>query len=156
MNKRPWRPWRLAVKVFSKQVVAKRVERLMQDERLLMLLELLAADLEIPVRYADISTDEIRAEGGSCLLRGARQIILERGLGVKQKVRLLAAGLAELNLDGMFLLPAVREAVEAARAGEARTSVSLPQTVSLPPGRSGGRESRSRPARGRTSGRPLR
>ncbi|HTU02272.1 MAG TPA: hypothetical protein VMG58_10670, partial [Candidatus Sulfotelmatobacter sp.] len=67
--------------------------------------------------YETVSTDEIAAEGGSCLLRGARQIILDRGLGVRRKVRLLAASLAQLDLDGVFLLPAVREAIEAARRG---------------------------------------
>ena len=126
----------------------------MQDERLLILLERLAEQLEIPVRYAAVSTDEIAGEGGSCLLRGDRQIILDRGLSVKRRVRLLAAGLAQLDLDGVFLLPAVREAIEAARRDGRTPGTRITAPVAWPrPPRSGGRENRSGWARGRISGR---
>jgi hypothetical protein len=86
-------------------------------EELLSRLEGLAAQLNIPVRYAGLATEELPGRGGLCVLRGQRRIIIERTLGYQEKARLLATGLAHFDLEGVFLLPAVREAIEAARAG---------------------------------------
>ncbi len=87
----------------------------MQDEHLLALLEGLAEQLGIPVSYASLSTDEYGALGGACVIRGDRQIIIERGLSGRQKARLLAEALSHSDLEALFLLPAVREAIEHAR-----------------------------------------
>ncbi len=87
----------------------------MDDRRLLSLLEGLAEDLQIPVRYADLATEELPGRGGLCVLRGQRRVIIERTLDAHEKARLLAAGLAQFDLEGVFLLPAVREAVDEAR-----------------------------------------
>ncbi len=92
----------------------------MQEHVLLRLLEALAEQLQIPVSYADLSTEELAGRGGLCVLHGERRIIIERTLGVRQKERLLAAGLAQFDLEGIFILPAVRQALEAAR-GTARS-----------------------------------
>lgn len=89
----------------------------MHAEELLSRLEGVAAQLDIPVRYASLATEELPGRGGICVLRGQRRIIIERTLGYREKARLLAAGLAHFDLEGVFLLPAVREAIEAAKAG---------------------------------------
>jgi hypothetical protein len=95
----------------------------MHAEALLSRLEGVAAQLNIPVRYASLATEELPGRGGLCVLRGQRRIIIERTLGCREKARLLATGLAQFDLEGVFLLPAVREAIEAARAGgDARLS----------------------------------
>lgn len=88
----------------------------MQAEELLSRLEGLADQLRIPVRYASLATEELTGRGGLCILRGERRIIIERTLGYREKAHLLATGLAQFDLEGVFLLPAVREAIEAARA----------------------------------------
>ena len=87
----------------------------MQAEELLSRLEGLADQLRIPVRYASLATEEMSGRGGLCILRGERRIIIERTLGCREKARLLAAGLAQFDLEGVFLLPAVREAIDAAK-----------------------------------------
>ncbi len=84
----------------------------MLDRELLSKLEALAEQLEIPVRYANLATEELAGRGGLCVLRGERQIIIERTLGVRDKARLLATGLTQFDLEGVFLLPAVRQAIE--------------------------------------------
>jgi hypothetical protein len=84
----------------------------MLDRELLSKLEALAEQLEIPVRYANLATEELAGRGGLCVLRGERQIIIERTLGSQDKARLLATGLAQFELEGVFLLPAVRQAIE--------------------------------------------
>jgi hypothetical protein len=53
----------------------------MLDRELLSRLEALAEQLEIPVRYASLATEELAGRGGLCVLRGERQIIIERTLG---------------------------------------------------------------------------
>jgi hypothetical protein len=88
----------------------------MHAEELLSLLEGLAEQLEIPVRYASLATEELPGRGGLCVLRGQRRIIIERTLGCREKARLLARGLAQFDLEGVFVLPAVRQAIEDARA----------------------------------------
>jgi hypothetical protein len=87
----------------------------MDDAALLVALEQLAESLGIPVRYAEVATDELPGRGGLCVLRGERRIIIERNLSVREKARLLAQGLAQFNCEGVFLLPAVREMIDAAR-----------------------------------------
>jgi hypothetical protein len=89
----------------------------MHAEELLSRLEGVAAQLDIPVRYASLATEELPGRGGLCVLRGQRRIIIERTLGCREKARLLATGLAHFDLEGVFLLPVVREAIEAAKAG---------------------------------------
>ena len=84
----------------------------MLDRELLSKLEALAEQLEIPVRYANLATEELAGRGGLCVLRGERQIIIERTLGFRDKARLLATGLTQFDLEGVFLLPAVRQAIE--------------------------------------------
>jgi hypothetical protein len=88
----------------------------MHDQVMLSLLEGVAEQLQIPVSYVDLATEELPGRGGLCVLRGERRIIIERTLSTRQKARLLAAGLAQFDLEGVFLLPAVRRAIEEARS----------------------------------------
>ena len=92
----------------------------MDDAGLLVALEHLAETLGIPVRYAELATDELPGRGGLCVLHGKRRIIIERSLGDRDKSRLLAQGLAQFDLEGVFLLPAVRDLIDAARDGGRR------------------------------------
>jgi hypothetical protein len=88
----------------------------MQDRGLLTALEGLAEQLQIPVTYAGLATEELPGRGGMCVLHGERRIIIERGLTTREKTHLLAAGLAQFDLEDVFLLPAVREAIERAKS----------------------------------------
>ncbi len=95
----------------------------MQAEELLSRLEELAEQLRIPVRYAAVGTEEFTGRGGLCIFRGERRIIIERTLGYREKARLLAIGLTQFDLEGVFVLPAVREAIEAAKAADDADSI---------------------------------
>jgi hypothetical protein len=92
----------------------------MDEAALLVALEQLAEALGIPVRYAELATDELPGRGGLCVLHGERRIIIERSLGERDKAWLLAQGLGQFDLEGVFLLPAVRQVIEAARGEENR------------------------------------
>lgn len=88
----------------------------MQNEGLLTALEGLAEQLQIPVTYATLATEELPGRGGLCVIHGERRIIIERTLTTREKARLLATGLAQFDLEDVFLLPAVREAIEQAKS----------------------------------------
>jgi hypothetical protein len=95
----------------------------MQDEGLLTALEGLAEQLQIPVTYAALATEELPGRGGMCVIHGERRIIIERSLTTREKARLLAAGLAQFDFEDVFLLPAVRDAIERARQASPTSSV---------------------------------
>jgi hypothetical protein len=95
----------------------------MQDEGLLTALEGLAEQLQIPVTYAALATEELPGRGGMCVIHGERRIIIERSLTTREKARLLAAGLAQFDFEDVFLLPAVRDAIERARHASPTSSI---------------------------------
>jgi len=95
----------------------------MQDEGLLTALEGLAEQLQIPVAYAALATEELSGRGGMCVIHGERRIIIERSLTTREKARLLAAGLAQFDFEDVFLLPAVRDAIERARQASPTSSI---------------------------------
>jgi hypothetical protein len=88
----------------------------MDHGTLLQALEGLAEQLKIPVTYTRLATEELPGRGGLCVLHGERRIIIERTLSIREKARLLAAGLSQFHFEDVFLLPAVREAIELARS----------------------------------------
>ncbi len=88
---------------------------MVDESRLLALLERAAVCLGIPVRYAEIATEELAGRGGLCVVHGERRLIIERSLSDLDKARLLARGLARLDVDAVYLPPIVREAIERAR-----------------------------------------
>jgi hypothetical protein len=93
----------------------------MQDEVLLAALEELAVQIQVPVTYAALASEELPGRGGLCIVHGERRIIIERTLTIREKARLLACGLAQFNFEDIFLLPAVRQAIEQARANQTRS-----------------------------------
>ncbi len=63
---------------------------------------------------------EVRAgptdsEGAVVTLRGRRVIFVPEGALATKKAAIIAEAMAPLDLGGVFLLPAVREAIERAR-----------------------------------------
>jgi hypothetical protein len=88
----------------------------MDHGTLLQALEGLAEQLKIPVTYTRLATEELPGRGGLCVLHGERRIIIERTLSIREKARLLAAGLSQFHFEDVYLLPAVREAIELARS----------------------------------------
>jgi len=87
-----------------------------EHSRLLPLLERAADLLGIPVRYAELATEELAGRGGLCVVHGERRLIIERSLSDREKAHLLARGLARLDVDAIYLPPAVRDAIEQAQS----------------------------------------
>lgn len=86
----------------------------MDDYTTLMRLEELADKLGVPIRYEAIKTEEElpASPGGLCRLQGRLLIIVDSRVPVKSKIRVLADALKRFDLDGVYVLPALRELLE--------------------------------------------
>ncbi len=82
------------------------------DASLLQRLEQAAEWLGIQVRYEDLADDEISVHSGGCRLAGRNLILIDRRLTLGQRARALARELAKRDLDGVYLLPRVREFID--------------------------------------------
>lgn len=88
-------------------------QNLLDAERALEALEGACRRLGVEVRYVDFAADEIRPVSGRCRLRGRDLILVDGALGPQERLRAVAASLRGLDLEGVFLPPAVRELLEA-------------------------------------------
>jgi len=79
----------------------------------------------------EVRTDQGPFRDGACRVEERRVIILNRASPVQRKVAALGRALSACPLEGIFLLPAVREVIERARNG------SGPQAAPDPPPDSG-------------------
>lgn len=85
-------------------------------------LEAAAGQLGVRVRY-----ETGRFRGGRCLVDGEEQIVLNKRQPPEAHLAILAEGLRELDVESVYLRPAVRDALEAAwrrhdALGEASTA----------------------------------
>jgi len=87
----------------------------MNHDQLLKELELLASNSGIAIRF-----EKGDFEGGFCILRSERLILVNKKMNTPRKASILAQGLAEIGIDEVYLKPAVREFIEdeLARVGQ--------------------------------------
>jgi hypothetical protein len=79
----------------------------MTHEQILSELEQLASNCGISIRYEKGDFD-----GGYCVLKAERLIVINKRLALARRTSVLAQGLAEVGIDEMYLKPAVREYIE--------------------------------------------
>ena len=79
----------------------------MTQEQILAELEELARNCAIAIRY-----EKGDFEGGFCVLKAERIIVINKRLVVQKRASVLAQGLAEVGIDEIYLKPAVREYIE--------------------------------------------
>lgn len=79
----------------------------MTQEQLLKELESLAANCGIAVRY-----EKGEFEGGFCILKAERLVVINKKLAPPRRASLLAQGLAEIGIEDRYLKPAIREYIE--------------------------------------------
>jgi hypothetical protein len=79
----------------------------MKHEELIEEFHLLAAQLGITIRY-----EKGDFEGGYCILKDRKLLLINRKLLPNRKASVLAAALREIGLDNVFLKPALREYIE--------------------------------------------
>ncbi len=70
-------------------------------------LKAIASELGVKVRFETGNFD-----GGYCLLREEKMLVINRRTSVPRKIRTLSLGLHEYGLDNAYISPAIREAIE--------------------------------------------
>ena len=83
------------------------MNRRVKDARLLSDLEALCSNLDIELRY-----EKGDFEGGFCKIKNDRLIIINKTFSDQQKIRLLARELGTLDLESIFIVPALREIID--------------------------------------------
>jgi hypothetical protein len=78
----------------------------MKEEEVLSGLEKLVESLSIQLRY-----EKGDFAGGYCVLKDKRMMIVNSALSPAQRIKVLAGELAGMNLDQVFVLPALREVI---------------------------------------------
>jgi hypothetical protein len=79
----------------------------MKVDQLILELEEVAQQLGISIRY-----EKGDFEGGYCILRDIKMLIVNRRVQPQKKAAVLALGLNDMGLDNMYLKPALREFIE--------------------------------------------
>lgn len=79
----------------------------MTHEQMIKELEALAAHSAIAIRY-----EKGDFEGGYCVLKDERLIVVNKKLAPQRKASILAQGIAEIGIEEMYLKPVVREFIE--------------------------------------------
>jgi len=81
----------------------------MKDDEILQGLEKIAESLGMQLRY-----EKGDFAGGSCVLEGKHMLFIPSGLAPAQKTKVLARELAQMNLENIFIVPALREVIAVA------------------------------------------
>jgi hypothetical protein len=79
----------------------------MKEEEILSGLEKLVESLNVQLRY-----EKGDFAGGYCVLKDKRMMIVNSALSPAMRLKVLARELATMNLDEVFVLPALREAIQ--------------------------------------------
>jgi hypothetical protein len=79
----------------------------MSPEKIIKELELLAQQSGATVRYEKGDFD-----GGYCVLREERMIVVNKRLATPRRASLVAQALADIGVDEVYLKPAVRDFIE--------------------------------------------
>ncbi len=79
----------------------------MTAEELLTELEIVAGDMGVAIRYEKGDFD-----GGYCLLRAERIIVVNKKLNANRKAAVISQAFGELGIENVYIKPAVRLFIE--------------------------------------------
>jgi hypothetical protein len=85
----------------------------MEPETTYQYLEDLAEQIGISIRYDDLSDPELPATSGLCKVKGRYVYIMDRSKSLSDKITLLTECLSRIDLNGIYVLPAIRELLNA-------------------------------------------
>jgi hypothetical protein len=88
--------------------------------RVLAELEALAARLGVSVRAEPFGRGVLERRGGLCWVDGKPLVVMDEKLAVTDRIGVLAGALSKFDLDGVSLLPVIRERIAEARTGKKR------------------------------------
>jgi len=87
----------------------------MQPREVLEYLEDLAERLGIEIIYARLGGEDFRVKGGLCKVKGMHKIFIDPSETLEGQTRILTQALSSFNMEGIYLLPKIRELLEKAQ-----------------------------------------
>ena len=72
----------------------------------------LAERLQIEVSEQNLKTAGVKVQSGLCRVKGQNLFIMDKHASIHKKISILAAMLAEVPHEDVFIIPAVRELLE--------------------------------------------
>lgn len=78
-----------------------------QDDLILIELQDLSKQIGYTVRY-----EKGDFEGGNCLLKEQKLILINKKLEVRKKINILSKNLSEIGIDNVYMKPALRDIIE--------------------------------------------
>jgi hypothetical protein len=87
----------------------------MDQEKTYQLLEEVAEKAGISIRYEALTGSEYGVRGGLCRIKGKNIYIMDTSQGLPERIAALSKCLATMDLEGIYVVPAVRDLL--ARAG---------------------------------------
>jgi hypothetical protein len=83
----------------------------MKPEQLYQELKIVAERLGAAVEEHNFRDAGVRVASGLCVVHGKRLFIMDKHKSVQKKIRILSAALSEMQLDEVYIIPAVRELI---------------------------------------------
>ncbi len=87
----------------------------MKPEQIYQELKDLAEKLEITVSEQNFRNTGIKVKSGACNVKGKNMFIMDKHKSIHKKIDLLATHLAQLPLENLYIVPAVREMLDRVR-----------------------------------------
>lgn len=84
----------------------------MKTEQIYQGLKELAEKLNITVSEKNLFNAGIKVKSGLCRVKDRRLFVMDRNKSLSKKVEILASCLAELPVDDVYMVPAIREMLD--------------------------------------------
>ena len=84
----------------------------MKPDQLYQELKDLAERMQISVLEQNLKTSGLKVQSGLCTVKGQKLFIMDKHKSVHKKIKILAAQLALIPHEDMYIIPAVRELLE--------------------------------------------
>ena len=84
----------------------------MKPDQLYQELKDLAERMQITVCEQNLKTSGIKVQSGLCTVKGQNLFIIDKHKSVQKKIRILAAQLASIPHEDLYIIPTVRELLE--------------------------------------------
>ena len=81
----------------------------MKPEQIYQELKDLAEKLTLTVSEQNLRTAGIKVKSGLCTVKGKDMFIMDKHKSIHKKIKILAAQLADMPHEDIFLIPAIRE-----------------------------------------------
>ena len=86
--------------------------KIMKPDQLYQELIDLAERMQITVSEQNLKLAGIKVRSGICTVKGQKLFVMDKHKSVHKKIKLLAAELALMPHEGLYIIPAVRELLE--------------------------------------------